>query len=205
MGNPDPILVLTRPEIVCSQCISTLCVHRVAMMWVTIPSCVWCQPLFCVSAVQQQHGWPACSSPHPPGGTETRLTHAKELMSVDSLFWAEQNTVQFCYSMYGYGHWRLYFCDFYEQIFVQLNMIQQKFFYHFTQNQMHILVISISCIDEYYPKLAKIPLSCHFIKKLPFHNVLKTLNNFTVQNWENTLLYICCITKLYNSYTVVYM
>ena len=94
MGNPGPILVLTRPVSVQSVHINTVCVHRVAMMWVTVP-CVWCQHHFCVSVVRQQHGRPACSSPHPPGGTETRLTHAKQLMSVDSLFWAEQNGKNF--------------------------------------------------------------------------------------------------------------
>ena len=73
-GEPWPNLGVDQ-TCVCSQCISTLCVHRVAMMWVTVP-CVWCQHHFCVSAVQQQHGWPACPSPHPPGGTKTRLTHA---------------------------------------------------------------------------------------------------------------------------------
>ena len=40
------------------------------------------QPLFCVPAVQQQHGRPACSSPHPPGGTETHLSAQQESASV---------------------------------------------------------------------------------------------------------------------------
>ena len=40
------------------------------------------QPLFCVSAVQQQHGRPACSSPHLPGGTETHLSAQQESASV---------------------------------------------------------------------------------------------------------------------------
>ena len=44
------------------------------------------QPLFCVSAVQQQHGQPACSSPHPPGGTETHfVSQARVLQGAEGV------------------------------------------------------------------------------------------------------------------------
>ena len=181
---PDPILVLTRPECAVSA-YQHLCVHRVAMMWVTV-SCVWCQHHFCVSAVQQQHGRPVCSSPHPPGGTEARLTHAKQLMSVDSLFWAEQNGTILLYHV-----WLLrYFC-------VTIRPLKAGFLWLWTNifaTEHDTTKVILSCHSEstahssnidilYWWKLPKISKKSPYYRlAIPsrnchFCNVLKTLIN----------------------------
>ena len=57
-------------------------------------------------------------------------------------------------------------------------MIQQNQLHHFTQNQMHILAMSIAHIMKKYPKLAKSPYRLGVSSKFDhFCNVLKTLNN----------------------------
>ena len=90
-------------------------------------------------------------------------------------------------------------------------MIQQKQLHHFTQNQLHILMISISHIVKKCPKLAKCPYYRldvlakfgHFQTCQPIFGQMRDM--LTINAWvSNTMREIGSLRRIYGKYTAMH-